>query len=74
MTPLPRDPRGDAEHWRHLAERRVLTGERDHMIRLFNRLEAAVSHHKAGKSDLIVDEVDEALYAARDKILKTASE
>jgi hypothetical protein len=46
---------------------------RDFWIRLFNRLEASISHHKKAKSALFVDEVDEALYAARDKILKTAA-
>ncbi len=47
--------------------------ERDRWIRLFNRLEAAVSHHKKDKSTVFVDEVDEALYAARDHILRDAA-
>lgn len=47
--------------------------QRDAWIRLFNRLEASISHHKAGKSDMFTDEVDEALYAARDRILKDAA-
>lgn len=47
-----------------------LTAERDAWIKSWNRLEAAISHHKKAKSDMFVDEVDEALYAARDRILK----
>lgn len=45
--------------------------ERDHWIRLFNRLEAAVSHHR--KADRFKDDHDEALYAARARILKDAA-
>lgn len=48
-------------------------GDRDYWIRLFNRLEAAVSHHKKDKGKLFADEVDEALWAARDKILASAA-
>jgi hypothetical protein len=46
--------------------------ERDHWIRLFNRLEAAVTHHKRAQGDLPTD-ADEALYVARDKILRDAA-
>ncbi len=45
--------------------------ERDRYIRLFNRLEAAISHHE--KADRFQDDNDLALYAARDKILKDAA-
>ena len=47
--------------------------ERDRWIRLFNRLEAAITHHKKAKSAMFVDEVDEALYAARDRVLRDAA-
>lgn len=40
------------------------------MVRLFNRLEAAVSHHKKGHEALFVEDPDAALWNARDKILK----
>lgn len=45
--------------------------ERDHWIRLFNRLDAAISHHR--KSPHFKDRHDEALYAAADRILRDAS-
>jgi hypothetical protein len=40
--------------------------------RLFNRLDAAVTHHRRGKSEpfAFMDEVDEDLYAARDRIYR----
>jgi hypothetical protein len=41
-------------------------------VRLFNRLEAAVSHHKKANAGLMT-EADEALYAARDRILRDAA-
>lgn len=47
------------------------TAQRDHWIRMFNRLDAAISHH--AKTDRFKDDHDEALYAARDRILKDAS-
>jgi hypothetical protein len=43
---------------------------RDKWIRLFSRLESAVIHHRNAKQDLFVDEVDEALYSAWDKIIR----
>ncbi len=46
--------------------------ERDRWIRLFNRLEAAVSHHKRATGEFATD-ADEALYAARDRILRDAA-
>lgn len=43
--------------------------------RLFNRLEAAIGHHKrAGEERFFVDAHDEALYAARDRVLRDAAE
>jgi hypothetical protein len=50
--------------------------ERDFWVRLFNRLEVSITHHKKAKEYGInfVDEVDERLYEARDKILKAANE
>lgn len=41
---------------------------RDAMVRLFNRLDAAVSHHKKAGAGLVT-EADESLYHARDRIL-----
>jgi hypothetical protein len=48
--------------------------QRDDWIRLFNRLEASVTHHRKGKLYGIdtSDEIDEALWTARDKVLKAA--
>lgn len=43
--------------------------DRDHWIRVFNRLEAAISHHKRDTAGFATD-ADEALYAARDRILR----
>src|SRR4051812_43086376 len=41
-------------------------------VRLFNRLEAAISHHKKAHDSgrYFADDPDEALWAARDKILR----
>lgn len=66
---------------RHLlAERtrsRGLEEERNHWIRLFNRLDAAVSRHRhaaEGEGErLWVNEWDEALWAAHDRVLKSSS-
>ena len=51
--------------------------DRNHWIRLFNRLDAAVSRHRQaveaiGESLWITDH-DEALHAAHDRILKSAA-
>lgn len=43
--------------------------ERDAIRRLFNRLEAAVSHHRAATGEFRSGH-DEALYVARDKVLR----
>ncbi len=43
--------------------------------RLFNRLDAAISHHKRDQGDTpFASDADERLYAARDRILRDASE
>lgn len=55
-----------------IGDRERLVAERDGWVRLFNRLEAAVAHHEKDKGDNWVDEVDDALYAARDRIVKDA--
>lgn len=44
--------------------------QRDEWIRLFNRLDAAISHHE--KADRFKDDHDEALYKARQRILRDA--
>lgn len=46
-----------------------VTAERDRVRRLYNRLEAAVAHHKRDKG-IFYDHVDEALYAAAKRVLK----
>lgn len=56
----------------HFEVVRDLTDERDHWIRLFNRVEAAISHHKKATATFATD-ADEALYAARDRILRDAA-
>jgi predicted HAD superfamily Cof-like phosphohydrolase len=48
----------------------VSASERDRWIRLFNRLDAAISHHE--RDDRFRDDHDEALYAARRRVLKDA--
>jgi hypothetical protein len=54
----------------------ALVAQRDRYIRLFNRLEAAISHHKKAhdSGQFFADTPDDALWAARDKILRDASE
>lgn len=47
------------------------TAERDHYIRLFTRLDAAVSHHRQSVSFVDVD--DEALYLAQIAVLRDAA-
>jgi hypothetical protein len=46
--------------------------ERDRWIRLFNRLEAAVTHHKRDTAGF-ASNADDSLYAARDRILRDAA-
>lgn len=50
-----------------------VVAERDRMRRLFNRLEAAISYHKLDKVTFN-DDVDDALYVARDRILRDYAE
>ncbi len=45
--------------------------ERDRWIRLFNRLDAAITHHQ--QADRFKDDHDEALYAARDRVIREAT-
>lgn len=45
--------------------------ERDRWIRLFNRLDAAISHHR--KADRFQDDNDLTLWAARDRVLHDAA-
>lgn len=56
------------------ADAKAVALERDHWIRMFNRLDSAVNHHRRDKGDAWVDEVDDALYAAQDRILKAAAQ
>jgi hypothetical protein len=51
-----------------MSAERELRAERDHWIRQFNRLDAAITHHRA--ADRFKDDHDDALYAARDRVLK----
>lgn len=44
---------------------------RAHFVRLFNRLDAAVSRHRAAKA--WTDDADDALYAAHDRVLRDAA-
>lgn len=54
------------------AARRVIEIERDGWIRLFNRLEAAVSRHIVAKA--WTDDTDDALHTAHAKVLRAAAE
>lgn len=53
-----------------MSDEERLREQRDHWIRLYVRLEGAVNHHQRDKSELFVDEIDEALYAARDRVVR----
>lgn len=46
--------------------------QRDTWVRLFNRLEGAVSHHRKA-TEHFREVHDEALYAAHDRVLKAAA-
>jgi hypothetical protein len=50
----------------------AVAADRDHWIRLFNRLENAVRRHAEAKG--WTDEADDALHAAHRSVLKAASE
>lgn len=48
--------------------------QRDHWIRLFNRLDAAINHHKRDvEAGGLADDPDERLWKARDRILRDAA-
>ena len=71
----------DGDEYGHLPHCDVptqeLVADRNRYIRLFNRLEAAVSHHKKAHTPegrYFADDPDEALWKARDKILTDACE
>lgn len=49
----------------------AVTAQRDHWIRLFNRLESAVSHHQ--RDCQFADLEDESLWAARARIMREAA-
>ena len=51
----------------------TMRDQRDHYIRLFNRLDAAISHHKKNIGPFASD-ADDALHAARDRILRDAAQ
>jgi hypothetical protein len=53
---------------------RAVIAQRDHWIRIFNRLEAAVKHHEKATAEGFRDTHDEALYAARDRIVHSTKE
>lgn len=55
---------------------RTCCDEKDRLVRLFNRLEAAVSHHKKAHDSgrYFADDPDEALWKAREKILNDYAE
>lgn len=51
-----------------------VVADRDRWIRLFNRLDSAVNHHKKGRIGLVfADEADVSLYAAQARILRDAA-
>lgn len=58
-----------------MGDKERLVAERDHWIRLFNRMEAAVAHHRAANDQMLGTtlEADEALYHARDRIVADAA-
>jgi hypothetical protein len=74
---LPVKNASEEDNWRAMAFRNRMRAEkaeaeRDRWIRLFNRLEAAISHHE--RHDHWKEEPDVALYKARDSILRAAAE
>ncbi len=66
MRPFVEDEANAA--WHEVNKARA---ERDHWIRLFNRLEGVVAHHR--KSDDFDEVRDEALHAAHDRVLRDAA-
>lgn len=61
----------NAEPRARIEDAAALRADRDRYVRLFNRLDAAISHHKA--AERFPDDHDEALWAARDRILRAAA-
>lgn len=59
-------------HWDACKALERVTSALDRQIRLFNRLDAAVTHHE--QADRFKEDHDEALYAARARILKDAAQ
>lgn len=58
-----------------MGDRERLVAERDKWIRLFNRLEAAIAHHKRDTEwAATTDDADEALWVARDRIVRDAAD
>lgn len=56
-------------------ERDEARAQRDRLQRLFNRLEGAISHHKRDcEANDVPDTHDEALWSARDRILRDSAE
>jgi hypothetical protein len=45
----------------------------NHYIRLYSRLESAVSKHEQSKAGLFADDADDALHAAWRRIMKSAA-
>ena len=46
----------------------------NHYVRLYNRLEKAVSNHEQAKAGLFADDADDALHAAWRRIMKASTE
>lgn len=65
-------PSTAAQHDVLLEQIRELTADRDRWIRLFNRLEATITHHQQAKA-LFADDADDALHAARVRVLRDAA-
>lgn len=52
-----------------------LLDARDHWMRMFNRLDAAITHHKRDcEANDVPDTHDEALWAARDRVLRDSAD
>lgn len=55
------------------SEHNTAVTQRDFWIRLFNRLEVAITHHKRDEEPFGSTEADERLWKAREKILAMAA-
>jgi hypothetical protein len=49
-----------------------LRRQRDHWLRLFSRLEAAIETHRRAAEGPVMETWDEALYAAHDEVMREA--